>query len=493
MLDPALLRQHLAVTAERLWAARGLELPVSELEALEAERKAVQVRTQELQANRNRLAKEIGLRKGKGLDASDLLAQSQAIPQQLKGAEEQLATLQERLNAIAMRIPNIPHESVPTGADETGNVEVRRHGTPRNFDFAVRDHVEIGARHGWLDGDSGAKLSGARFTVLRGGVARLHRALAQFMLDVHTGEHGYTEYNVPLLVNQETMQGTGQLPKFEDDLFEVPLGGYRHLAIDGQAQAALRSAIMRDDRDDALALLNGIAGDLGLQTLGRVPAAMWDQMHDSEALVATLHRWLWKRMYLIPTAEVSLTNLVRDEILDGEALPLRLTAHSLCFRAEAGAAGRDTRGMIRQHQFEKVELVQIARPEQSHVQLEEMTGHAENILRRLGLPFRTMLLCSGDMGFAAVKTYDIEVWLPSQGTYREISSCSNCESFQARRMQARFRNAAGKPELVHTLNGSGVAVGRALIAVMENYQNADGSIAVPEALRPYMGGVTRIE
>ncbi len=492
MLDPALLRQHLTATAERLRATRGLELPVPDLEALESERKSVQVRTQELQASRNRLAKEIGQRKGRGEDASDLLAESQAIPQQLKAAEEQLAALQDRLNAISLRIPNLPHASVPLGPDESGNVEVRRHGVPRSFDFAVRDHVELGARHGWLDSDSGAKLSGARFTVLRGGVARLHRALAQFMLDVHTGEHGYTEHNVPLLVSQETMQGTGQLPKFEDDLFEVPIGSNRHLAIDGKAQAALRGALVRRDRDDALALLNGIAGDLGLQTLGRVPEAMWDQLQDSEALVATLHRWLWKRMYLIPTAEVSLTNLVRDEIVDGEALPMRMTAHSLCFRAEAGAAGRDTRGMIRQHQFEKVELVQIARPEQSYAQLEEMTGHAEHILKKLGLPFRTMLLCSGDMGFASTKTYDLEVWLPSQGTYREISSCSNCESFQARRMQARFRNAAGKPELVHTLNGSGVAVGRALIAVMENYQNADGSITVPEVLRPYMGGAAAI-
>ena len=493
MLDPVLLRQHLAATAERLKAARGLELPIADLEALETERKSVQTLTQDLQASRNRLAKEIGMRKGKGENADDLMAESQAIPDKLKAAEDQLAGLQERLYAIALRIPNIPHESVPLGADETGNVEVRRHGEPKQFDFEVKDHVELGARHGWLDGESGAKLSGARFTVLRGGVARLHRALAQFMLDTHTAEHHYLEVNVPLLVSSETMQGTGQLPKFEDDLFEVPIGSNRYLAIDGKAKDALRGAIVRRDQEDALAILNGIASDLGLQTLGRMPASLWDDLHNADAMVGTLHRWLWKRMYLIPTAEVSLTNLVRDEIVDAERLPLRMTAHSLCFRAEAGAAGRDTRGMIRQHQFEKVELVQIARPDTSYQQLEEMTSHAENILRKLELPFRTMLLCSGDMGFSSTKTYDIEVWLPSQRTYREISSCSNCESFQARRMQARWRNpASGKPELVHTLNGSGVAVGRALIAVMENYQNADGSITVPEVLRPYMRGATRI-
>ena len=493
MLDPVLLRQHLAATAERLKAARGLELPIADLEALETERKSVQTLTQDLQASRNRLAKEIGMRKGKGENADDLMAESQAIPDKLKAAEDQLAGLQERLYAIALRIPNIPHESVPLGADETGNVEVRRHGEPKQFDFEVKDHVELGARHGWLDGESGAKLSGARFTVLRGGVARLHRALAQFMLDTHTAEHHYLEVNVPLLVSSETMQGTGQLPKFEDDLFEVPIGSNRYLAIDGKAKDALRGAIVRRDQEDALAILNGIASDLGLQTLGRMPASLWDDLHNADAMVGTLHRWLWKRMYLIPTAEVSLTNLVRDEIVDAERLPLRMTAHSLFFRAEAGAAGRDTRGMIRQHQFEKVELVQIARPDTSYQQLEEMTSHAENILRKLELPFRTMLLCSGDMGFSSTKTYDIEVWLPSQRTYREISSCSNCESFQARRMQARWRNpASGKPELVHTLNGSGVAVGRALIAVMENYQNADGSITVPEVLRPYMRGATRI-
>jgi len=493
MLDPNLFRAHLLATAKRLHETRGLQLPTAELEALETERKQVQTTTQELQASRNRLAKEIGQRKSKGENADELMAESQGLPARLKAAEEQLVGLQERLTAIALRIPNVPHDSVPLGRDETGNVEVRRDGTPGTYAFDVKDHVELGARHGWLDGEAGAKLSGSRFTVLRGALARMHRALAQFMLDTHTQLHHYTEVNVPLLVTSETMQGTGQLPKFEDDLFEVPVGSYRNLLVDGKAKDALRGALVRGDREDVLAILNGIATDLGLQTLGRLPPALWDDLHHHEAIVATLHRWLWKRMYLIPTAEVSLTNLARDSILDAELLPQRLTAHSLCFRAEAGAAGRDTRGMIRQHQFEKVELVQMARPDSSYAQLEEMVGHAETILKLLRLPFRTMLLCSGDMGFSATKTYDIEVWLPSQKTYREISSCSNCETFQSRRMQARWRNPeTGKPELLHTLNGSGVAVGRALIAVMENYQNADGSITVPEVLRPYMGGSERI-
>jgi seryl-tRNA synthetase len=492
MLDPSLLRQHLATTAQTLTDKRGFTLPAAELEALEAERKQVQTATQDLQTLRNRLAKEIGQRKAKGESVDDLMAESQAIPARLKAAEDELAGLQDRFAHIALRVPNLPHESVPVGPDESANLELHRVGTPRAFDFVVKDHVELGARHGWLDAEAAARTSGARFTVLRGQLARLHRALAQFMLDLHTGEHGYTEVNVPVLVNPETMQGTGQLPKFEDDLFEVPVGGHT-VAMNGKYLDALRGALVRNDREDALALINGIASEMGLATIGRIAPAMWDDLHRPEALVATMHRWLWKRLYLIPTAEVTLTNLVRDSILDAETLPLRMTAHSLCFRAEAGAAGRDTRGMIRQHQFEKVELVQIVHPEQSHAQLEEMTRHAETVLARLGLPYRTMLLCSGDMGFAAVRTHDIEVWLPSQQTYREISSCSNCESFQARRMQARWRNpATGKPELVHTLNGSGVAVGRALIAVMENYQNADGTITVPEVLRPYMGGVERI-
>jgi seryl-tRNA synthetase len=492
MLDPSLLRQHLATTAQTLKDKRGFDLPSAELEALESERKQVQTATQDLQTLRNRLAKEIGQRKAKAEAVDDLMAESQTIPARLKAAEDELAGLQDRFAHIALRVPNLPHGSVPVGSDESGNQELRRVGTPRAFDFVVKDHVELGARQGWLDAEAAARTSGARFTVLRGQLARLHRALAQFMLDLHTGEHGYTEVNVPVLVNPETMQGTGQLPKFEDDLFEVPVGGHT-VAMNGKYLDALRGALVRADREDALALINGIAGEMGLATIGRIPPAMWDDLHRPEALVATMHRWLWKRLYLIPTAEVTLTNLVRDSILDTEALPLRMTAHSLCFRAEAGAAGRDTRGMIRQHQFEKVELVQIAHPEQSYAQLEEMTRHAETVLERLGLPYRTMLLCSGDMGFSAARTHDIEVWLPSQQTYREISSCSNCEAFQARRMHARWRNpATGKPELVHTLNGSGVAVGRALIAVIENYQNADGTITVPEALRPYMGGAERI-
>ena len=333
--------------------------------------------------------------------------------------------MQQKLSAIALGIPNLPDAATPIGKDETENVEVSRWGTPRTFDFEVKDHVELGARHGWLDGEAGAKLSGARFTVLRGQLARLHRALAQFMLDLHTGEHGYTECNVPLLVNTETMQGTGQLPKFEEDLFSTRVGETRR--------------------------------------------------------------------YLIPTAEVPLTNIVRDSIVEADALPMRLTAHTPCFRAEAGSYGKDVKGMIRQHQFEKVELVQIVEPSKAMGALEELTGHAEKVLQKLELPYRKMALCTGDMGFAAAKTYDLEVWLPSQNTYREISSCSNCTDFQARRMQARWRNpVTGKPELVHTLNGSGLAVGRCLIAVMENCQNADGSITVPEALRPYMGGVERI-
>jgi seryl-tRNA synthetase len=420
MLDPALLRGHLADTAERL-ATRGFTLDTAAFEAVEAQRKSVQTETQELQNRRNTLSKQIGIAKGKGEDASALMAEVAGIGDALKANEQRLADVQARLAGLALGIPNLPHESVPAGSDESGNVEQHRWGTPRAFEFAVRDHVELGARKGWLDGDAGAKLSGARFTVLRGELARLHRALAQFMLDLHVGEHGYLECNVPLIVNADAMQGTGQLPKFEEDLFSTAVG-------DG-------------------------------------------------------------KRYLIPTAEVSLTNIVREEIVEAAALPLRMTAHSLCFRAEAGSHGRDTRGMIRQHQFEKVELVSITRPADSFDEHERMTRCAEVVLEKLGLPYRRVLLCTGDMGFSAAKTFDLEVWLPSQQTYREISSCSNCTDFQARRMQARWRNPeSGKVELVHTLNGSGVAVGRALIAVMENCQNADGSITVPEVLRPYMGG-----
>ena len=430
MLDPALLRTRPADLAARLRETRGFDLDVAALETLESERKQLQVRTQELQNLRNTRSKAIGQAKAKGEDVAALMAEVAGFGDELKASEARLDAIRAQIEAIALGIPNLPDPSVPPGADELGNVEQRRWGTPRAFDFQVKDHVELGARHGWLDGDVAAKLSGARFTVLRGQLARLHRALAQFMLDLHTGEHGYEETNVPLLVNAESMRGTGQLPKFEDDLFATEVG---------------------------------------------------------EGASAS-------RRYLIPTSEVPLTNIVRDEILDNAVLPLRMTAHSLCFRAEAGSHGRDTRGMIRQHQFEKVELVSIARPDDSAAEHERMTRSAEVVLERLGLPYRRVLLCTGDMGFAAIKTFDLEVWLPSQDAYREISSCSNDGDFQARRMQARWRNPeSGKPELVHTLNGSGVAVGRALIAVMENYQDADGSITVPEVLRPYMGGVERIE
>ncbi len=425
MLDPILLRAQLAQTAERLKATRGFDFDVPAFERLEAERKQIQTRTQDLQNLRNTRSKAIGMAKAKGEDTAALMAEVAGFGEELKQSELRLEQIKTEISDLSLRIPNIPHESVPPGADETENAEVHRWGTPRTFEFPVKDHVELGARDGWLDGDAGAKLSGARFTVLRGQLARLHRALSQFMLNLHVEEHGYLETNVPLIVNADSMTGTTQLPKFEEDLFATQVGETRR--------------------------------------------------------------------YLIPTSEVPLTNLVRDEILDEASLPQRYTAHSMCFRAEAGAHGRDTRGFIRQHQFEKVELVSIAKPEQSLDEHERMTRCAEVVLERLGLPYRRMLLCTGDMGFAAIKTFDLEVWLPSQQTYREISSCSTCSDFQARRMQARWRNpATGKPELVHTLNGSGVAVGRALIAVMENYQNADGSITVPEALRPYMGGVERI-
>ena len=429
MLDPSLLRSQPAELAARLRESRGFDLDVAALESLESERKQLQVRTQELQNLRNTRSKAIGQAKAEGEDVGALMAEVAGFGDELKASEVRLDDIRAQIEAIALGIPNLPDASVPPGDDENHNVEQHRWGTPRTFDFAVMDHVELGARNGWLDGETAAKLSGARFTVLRGQLARLHRALAQFMLDLHTGEHGYEETNVPLLVNAESMRGTSQLPKFEDDLFATEVG-------EG-ASASKR--------------------------------------------------------YLIPTSEVPLTNTVRDTIVDADAMPLRMTAHSLCFRAEAGSHGKDTRGMIRQHQFEKVELVSIAKPDESNAEHERMTRCAEVVLEKLGLPYRKVLLCTGDMGFAAVKTFDLEVWLPSQHAYREISSCSNCGDFQARRMQARWRNpATGKPELVHTLNGSGVAVGRALIAVMENYQEADGSITVPEVLRPYMGGAGRI-
>ncbi|HBS63169.1 MAG TPA: serine--tRNA ligase [Stenotrophomonas sp.] len=425
MLDPALLRQQPADLAERLRTSRGFELDVSALESLEADRKRIQVRTQELQSLRNSRSKAIGQAKAKGEDVSAIMAEVAAFADELKASEVALDELREKIEAIALGLPNLPADDVPPGKDESDNVEEKRWGTPRSFDFPVLDHVELGARNQGLDAETAAKLSGARFTVLRGPLARLHRALGQFMIDLHTGTHGYEETNVPLLVNADSLRGTGQLPKFEDDLFKTAVGE--------------------------------------------------------------------STRYLIPTSEVPLTNIVRDEIVDADQLPLRMTAQSMCFRAEAGSGGRDVRGMIRQHQFEKVELVTACRPEQSEDEHQRMTRCAEVVLETLGLPYRKVLLCTGDMGFSAVKTYDLEVWLPSQETYREISSCSNCGDFQARRMQARWRNPdTGKPELLHTLNGSGVAIGRAMIAVMENYQNADGSITVPDALKPYMGGIETI-
>ncbi|MEF7612672.1 serine--tRNA ligase [Aquincola sp. MAHUQ-54] len=426
MLDISQLRRDLDGVVQRLEARKSPQpfLDVERFTSLEGERKRLQTRTEELQAKRNSLSKQIGQLKGKGEDTAPVMAEVAGIADELKASADRLEVIQFELSALLMGVPNLPHESVPVGADEGGNVEVRRWGTPRQFDFAVKDHVDLGAPLG-LDFETGAALSGSRFTFLRGPIARLHRALAQFMLDVQTGEHGYTECYTPYIVNREILEGTGQLPKFKEDMFWVLRGG---------------------DEDQA-------------------------------------------EQYLISTSEISLTNTVRGQIVDAEQLPIKLTAHSPCFRSEAGSAGRDTRGMIRQHQFDKVEMVQIVQPEKSYEALEQMTAHAEAILQKLGLPYRVLSLCTGDMGFSASKTYDLEVWVPAQGAYREISSCSNCEAFQARRMQARFRNAQGKPELVHTLNGSGLAVGRALVAVLENYQEADGAIRVPEVLRPYMGGL----
>ena len=426
MLDINQLRRDLPAVIARLELRKSPQpyLDVAAYTALETERKTLQTRTEELQARRNSLSKQIGMLKGKGEDTAPVMADVAGIADELKASADRLEVLQGELNAILMGLPNLPDETVPAGLDETGNVEVRRWGTPATFDFAAKDHVDVGEPLG-LDFDTGAKLSGSRFTVLRGGIARLHRALAQFMLDTHTGEHGYTECYTPYIVNREVLEGTGQLPKFKEDMFWVLRGG--------------------------------------------------DETQPEQ--------------YLISTSEISLTNTVRGEILKAEDLPVKLTAHSPCFRSEAGSAGRDTRGFIRQHQFDKVEMVQIVNPEQSMQALEDMTHHAEMILQKLGLPYRVMLLCAGDMGFGATKTYDLEVWLPAQDTYREISSCSNMGAFQARRMQARFRNAAGKPELVHTLNGSGLAVGRTLVAILENFQQADGSVTIPEVLRPYMGGL----
>ncbi|HEX6572552.1 MAG TPA: serine--tRNA ligase [Steroidobacteraceae bacterium] len=429
MLDIALLRRDLDGVIAKL-EARASPQPFLDRErflALEGERKRIQTRTEDLQARRNALSKQIGQAKAKGGDVAALMSEVAGVGEELAASAARNDALQSELTALLMTLPNLPHDSVPRGADERDNVEVRRWGTPREFGFTPRDHADIGPPLG-IDFDTGAKLSGARFTFLRGPAARLHRALAQFMLDVQTQEHGYTECWTPYIVNREVLEGTGQLPKFKDDMFWVSRGGDEQRA----------------------------------------------------------------EQYLISTSEISLTNSVREQILDAAQLPIKLTAHSPCFRSEAGSAGRDTRGMIRQHQFDKVEMVQITSPEASYDALEQMVGHAEAVLRKLELPYRVVALCSGDIGFGSAKTYDLEVWLPGQGAYREISSCSNCEAFQARRMQARFRNAHNKTELVHTLNGSGLAVGRTLVAVLENYQNADGSVTVPEVLRPYLGGVASL-
>ena len=424
MLDIQQLRSNLDAVAEGL-AKRGKPIDFTEFRALEAERKTLQTHTQDLQAQRNSLSKQIGMLKGKGEDASGVMAQVGAIGDELKASEIHLGELLEKFTAILAGLPNIPDDSVPVGSDENANVEIRRWGTPRVFDFPVKDHTDVGEALGQLDFTTAAKISGARFSLLKGGLARLHRALTQLMLDTHTAEHGYTEVYAPYLVNTASLYGTGNLPKFGEDLFKV----------------------LRGDQEP---------------------------------------------LYLIPTAEVPVTNIVRDEILAAEALPLKFVCHTPCFRSEAGSGGRDVRGMIRQHQFDKVELVQIVHPEQSTAAHEELTRQAEIILEKLDLPYRRMVLCSGDMGFSANKTYDLEVWLPAQNTYREISSCSNFGAFQARRMQARFRNDKNKTELCHTLNGSGLAVGRTLVAILENFQNADGSVTIPVTLRPYMGGLEKL-
>jgi seryl-tRNA synthetase len=448
MLDIQLLRNDPEHVAHRLATRGGAPLDVAGFRSLEEERKRIQVRTQELQAKRNALSKQIGMLKSKGQDTTEVMREVAGLGDQLKAAEADLGVLLARIDEFVAVVPNLPHDSVPVGSSAQENVEVHRRGTPRGFDFPARDHVDIGAALGGLDFETAAKISGARFSLMRGAVARLHRALAQFMLDVHTGEHGYTEVYAPYLVNGDSMYGTGQLPKFEADLFQM-------------ARPAAPSEL--------------------------------EAVHDSsDALREAVGLDRTKRMYLIPTAEVPVTNIVRDAIVPLETLPLKFVCHTPCFRSEAGSYGKDTRGMIRQHQFDKVELVRIEHPSQSWDALEELTRHAEAILDRLELPYRRVTLCTGDMGFSSAKTYDLEVWLPGQQAYREISSCSNFESFQARRMQARFRNEKGKPELVHTLNGSGLAVGRTLVAVLENYQNADGSVTVPVALRPYMGGLERI-
>jgi seryl-tRNA synthetase len=434
MLDIVQLRKDLDAVVARLETRKQPQpyLDVAAFRALEAERKALQTRTEDLQSQRNTLSKQIGQLKARGDSVDDVMTQVASFKTGLEASAIRLEAIQAELQTLLLAVPNLPHASVPVGSDEHGNLELRRWGTPREFNFPLRDHVDIGEKLG-LDFETGAKLAGSRFTFMRGPIARLHRALAQFMLDLQTQEHGYTECYTPYIVNADTLHGTGQLPKFEGDLFAVKKGGQ-------EAEA--------------------------------VP--------DTQAL------------YLIPTSEVTLTNVVRDTVLAEADLPIRMTAHTPCFRSEAGSAGRDTRGMIRQHQFDKVEMVQIVHPEKSEEALDDMTRHAEAVLQKLGLPYRVMALCTGDMGFGASRTHDLEVWVPAQGTYREISSVSNCDAFQARRLQARFKNAQGKNELVHTLNGSGLAVGRALVAVLENFQNADGSVTIPEALRPYMGGLEQL-
>ena len=450
MLDIQVLRNDLAATAARL-ATRGYMLDTAKFEQMEAERKTIQTRTQELQAKRNASSKLIGQAKAKGEDTTAIMAEVGALGEELKQLEAKLPLLLQEMDAFLAVIPNTPHATVPVGKSEADNVEVRKVGEPTKFTFEVKDHVSIGEGLNGLDFDTATKITGSRFSLLKGPLARLHRALAQFMLDTHTEKHGYVETYVPYIVNEESMRGTGQLPKFEQDLFQVSFGGTASKAVEHISET-------------------------------RIDLASGDQSHkDFE-----------RSWYLIPTAEVPVTNMVRDEIVPLEKLPMKYVAHTPCFRSEAGSYGRDTRGMIRQHQFDKVELVQIVHPEKSYEGLEELLGHAETILQKLGLPYRVMKLCAGDMGFSAALTYDIEVWLPAQNTYREISSCSNFEAFQARRMQARFRNAQGKPELLHTLNGSGLAVGRTLVAVLENYQQADGSVVIPDVLRSYMGGLEKL-
>jgi seryl-tRNA synthetase len=451
MLDIQQLRNDLDGVVSQL-AKRGFVLEATKFSKLEAERKCIQTNTEALQATRNAASKSIGFAKSKGEDTTAIMAEVAGLGDQLKVGEARLSEVQAELQAFMLNVPNLPHDSVPAGKSETDNVEVRKVGTPRSFEFEIRDHTDVGTPLG-LDFDTGIKLSGTRFTFMRGGIAKLHRALAQFMLDTQSEQHGYEECYTPYIVNDSSLRGTGQLPKFEEDLFQVSFGAVKE-----------KHVLETHTLTSELASGKKISYEEG-----------------------------YTNWYLIPTSEVTLTNTVRDEIVPLEALPIKLTAHTPCFRSEAGSYGKDTKGMIRQHQFDKVEMVQIVHPDKSYEALEEMVGHAENILKALELPYRVVSLCTGDMGFGAAKTYDLEVWLPAQNTYREISSVSNCEAFQARRLQARFRNAQGKTEFVHTLNGSGLAVGRTLVAVLENYQNADGSVTIPKVLRSYMNNLTEIK